>query len=131
MWYRFLADILVVLHFGFTLFVALGGLLVLGHPRLAWAHLPAAAWGATVEFTGWICPLTPWEQSLRQLGGQAGYSGGFIEHYLIPLLYPPGLTTSIQLVLGLLVLAVNGALYWAVFRRLALRRAETAEGGGA
>ena len=125
MWYRLLADLLVLAHFAFVLFVVFGGLLVLRYRRLTWLHLPAAAWGATIELTGWICPLTPWEQSLRQLGGQAGYAGGFIEHYVIPVLYPPGLTTAIQLVLGLLVLAVNGAIYWVIYRRRASRRAET------
>jgi hypothetical protein len=119
--YRLLADLLVVAHFAFVIFVVLGGLLVLRHPRLAWLHLPAAAWGATIEFTGWICPLTPWEQSLRQLGGQAGYTGGFIEHYLIPVLYPPGLTTSIQAALGLLVVAGNAAIYWVIFQQRSLQ----------
>jgi len=119
MWSRFLADLLVVAHFAFVLFVVLGGLLVLRHPRLAWVHLPAAAWGATIEFTGWICPLTPWEQSLRQLGGQSGYSGGFVEHYLLPVLYPSGLTTSIQVVLGVVVVVANLAIYGALLRRRA------------
>jgi hypothetical protein len=121
MWYRLLADLLVVAHFAFVLFVVLGGLLVLRHPRLAWLHLPAAAWGATIEFTGWICPLTPWEQKLRQLGGQAGYTGGFVEHYLLPVLYPSGLTIAIQLVLGLLVVGVNAVIYRAVLRQRAQR----------
>jgi len=119
MWYRLLADLLVLLHFAFVLFVVLGGMVVLRHPRLAWVHLPAAAWGATIEFTGWICPLTPWEQSLRRLGGQAGYAGGFVEHYLLPLLYPSGLTASRQLVLGIFVVAVNVVIYLAVLRRTA------------
>ena len=121
MWFRLLADLLVVAHFAFVIFVVLGGLLVLRHPRLAWLHLPAAAWGAAIEFTGWICPLTPWEQSLRQLGGQAGYTGGFVEHYLLPVLYPSGLTISIQLVLGLLVVGVNALVYRAVLHRRAQR----------
>ena len=111
MWYRLLADLLVLAHLAFVLFVVLGGLLVLRHPRLAWVHLPAAAWGAIIEFTGWICPLTPWEQALRRLGGQAGYAGGFIEHYLLPVLYPSGLTASIQLVLGIFVVAINVAIF--------------------
>jgi hypothetical protein len=116
MWYRLFADLLVLVHFAFVLFVVLGGLLVLRHPRLAWVHLPAAAWGATTEFTGWICPLTPWEQSLRQLGGQAGYAGGFVDHYLVPVLYPSGLTASIQVVLGVVVVIANLAIYGAVLR---------------
>ena len=117
MWYRLLADLLVLLHFAFVLFVVLGGLLVLRHPRLAWAHLPAAAWGATIEFTGWICPLTPWEQSLRRLGGQAGYTGGFVEYYVLPVLYPAGLTASIQLALGVFVVLANVAIYGVVLSR--------------
>jgi uncharacterized protein DUF2784 len=125
MWYRLLADLLVLAHFGYVLFVILGGLLVLRHPRLAWLHLPAAAWGATIEFTGWICPLTPWEQSLRRLGGQAGYTGGFVEHYLVPVLYPSGLTAPIQLILGLFVVTVNAAIYAVVLRRYARQRARS------
>ena len=125
MWYRVLADLLVVAHLGYVLFVVLGGLVVLRHSRLAWVHLPAATWGATIEFTGWICPLTPWEQSLRQLGGQAGYTGGFVEHYLLPVLYPSGLTTSIQLLLGSFVVAVNAAIYGAVLRRYVQQRARS------
>jgi len=124
MWYRLLADLLVVAHCGYVLFVVLGGLLVLRHLRLAWVHLPAAAWGATIEFTGWICPLTPWEQSLRRLGGQAGYTGGFVEHYLLPVLYPVGLTASIQFVLGLLVVVANAAIYGVVWRRFLRDRAD-------
>src|SRR5512140_595474 len=105
---RLLADVIVVIHFGFVLFVVFGAILVLRTPRLAWAHLPAAAWGALIEFAGWICPLTPLEVALRRRGGNAagGYSGGFIEHYLIPVLYPGGLTRGIQVTLGVVVLAV-------------------------
>jgi hypothetical protein len=117
MWYRLLADLLVLVHFGFVLFVVLGGLLVLRHPRLAWVHFPAAAWGATIEFTGWVCPLTPWEQSLRRLGGQAGYAGGFVEHYVLPVLYPEGLTPMIQVILGAVVVVLNFAIYGAMLRR--------------
>ena len=117
MWYRLLADLLVLTHFAFVLFVLLGGLLALRFPRMAWVHLPAAAWGAAIEFAGWICPLTPWEQSLRRLGGEAGYSGGFIEHYVIPVLYPSGLTPSVQVVLGVVVVAVNLVVYGVVLRR--------------
>lgn len=109
--YRLLADLLVVLHAGFVAFVVAGGLLVLRWRRLAWVHLPVAAWGALISFTGWICPLTPWEQHLRRLGGEAGYHGSFIEHYLLPVLYPRGLTRTHQVILGLLVLLVNGAIY--------------------
>ena len=87
-------------------------------PRLALLHVPAAIWGVLIEYTGWICPLTPLENSLRVRGGEAGYSGGFIQHYIQPLLYPAGLTRSTQLVLGSVVLALNLAAYAIVFSRL-------------
>src|ERR687889_2933712 len=89
--YRALADAVLVLHLAFVLFVVLGGLLVLRWPRLAWLHLPAAIWGVLIEFAGFVCPLTPLEVGLRRLGGEAGYEGGFIEHYLTGALYPAGL----------------------------------------
>jgi hypothetical protein len=110
--HRFLADAVLVLHLAFILFVVLGGLLVLRRPKLAWLHLPAVAWGALIEFAGWICPLTPLENRLRARGGEAGYSGGFIEHYLTALIYPGGLTRNFQLLLGALVIAINVAVYW-------------------
>ncbi|HLF96250.1 MAG TPA: DUF2784 domain-containing protein [Methylococcaceae bacterium] len=116
MLYRLLADLTVVLHFAFILFVLAGGLAVLRHPRLVWLHLPAVVWGAAIEFTGWICPLTPLEQALRIKAGDAGYGGGFIEHYLIPLLYPGALTPEIQIVLGVAVICVNGAVYLVVWK---------------
>ncbi|HEX5759709.1 MAG TPA: DUF2784 domain-containing protein [Thermoanaerobaculia bacterium] len=115
--YRLAADAVLVVHAGFVLFVVLGGLLVLRWPRAAWAHLPAAAWGAAIEFLGWTCPLTPLENDLRRLGGQAGYPGGFIQHYIVALLYPGGLTPSLQVALGLFVVAVNLAVYFWVWRR--------------
>jgi hypothetical protein len=108
---RLLADLVVGIHFLFVLFVLLGGLLVLRWPRLAYVHLPAAAWGALIEFAGWICPLTPLEQSLRLKAGEQGYSGSFIEHYVLPLLYPSALTRNIQLLLGCLVLGLNLGIY--------------------
>jgi hypothetical protein len=116
--YRVLAEIVVGFHVGFVLFVVLGGLLVLRWPRLAWLHLPAAVWGALIEFAGWICPLTPLENRLRRAGGTAGYAGGFVEHYLLPVLYPVGLTRGVQYVLGAGVVLVNAAVYWWVFRRV-------------
>lgn len=115
--YDVLADVVVGLHFLFVLFVVLGGLLVLRWPRLAYVHIPAAVWGAAIEFAGWICPLTPLEQWLRRQAGEAAYSGGFIEHYILPVLYPSALTRDIQLVLGFGVLAVNLAIYAYVLRR--------------
>ncbi|MEP0546199.1 MAG: DUF2784 domain-containing protein [Rhodothermales bacterium] len=111
MLYRFLADLVVVFHLAFVLFVVVGGLLVLRRPRLAWLHVPAAAWGALIEFAGWICPLTPLENRLRRLGGEAGYTGGFVEEYLLAVLYPSGLTRTHQFVLGALVLVLNLAVY--------------------
>jgi hypothetical protein len=118
MLYRLLADCLVLVHLAFVTFVLAGGLLVLWRPSLRWIHLPAAAWGALIEFTGWICPLTPWEHALRLKAGQVAYRGGFIEHYLLPVLYPQGLTSNIQIVLGFLVIGVNVAIYAFVGYRL-------------
>jgi hypothetical protein len=117
MLYRALADLVVVLHLGFVLFVVLGGLLALRWPRAAWFHLPAALWGAGIEFVHGVCPLTPLENHLRELGGESGYSGGFVEHYLLPVLYPAGLSQSVQLALGLFVVALNVTIYAIVWRR--------------
>src|ERR1041384_3030000 len=119
MTYGDLADLIVAIHFGFLLFVVLGGLLVLRWPRLLWVHRPAAVWGVLIEFFGWICPLTPLENHLRRLGGEAGYSGGFIEHYVLPVLYPAGLTHGLQLVLGTFVVVLNVVVYTIVWRRRA------------
>jgi len=115
--YALLADLLLLAHGAFVLFVIAGGLLVLRWPRVAWAHLPAALWGAGIEFTGRICPLTPIENAWRHAAGEAAYQGGFIEHYVTAVLYPGGLTRATQLVLGVIVLAVNGWVYWTVWRR--------------
>jgi Protein of Unknown function (DUF2784) len=120
--YRALADLILALHLAFVLFVVLGGLLVLRWPRTAWLHIPAAIWGVLIEYTGWICPLTPLENSFRARGGEAGYSGGFIEHYIQPLLYPAGLTRSTQVVLGSVVLLLNLAAYAIALSRV--RRGE-------
>jgi len=108
---RLAADAVVVFHLLFIAFAVAGGALVLRWPRVAFVHLPAAAWAAYTEFSGTICPLTPLENALRQRAGGAGYAGGFVEHYVIPLIYPAGLTPSIQLGLGLLVVAVNATFY--------------------
>ena len=108
---RIAADALVLIHLAFVAFVVLGGLLVAWRARIAWLHLPAAAWGAWIEFAGAICPLTPLENHFRRLAGQTGYAGGFVEHYLIPVLYPAGLTLQSQRWLGALVLLVNLAIY--------------------
>lgn len=114
---RLVADLLTLLHAGFVLFVVLGGLLVLRWPRAAWVHLPAAAWGTWVEWAGRVCPLTPLENHFRRLAGQTGYAGGFVEHYVIPVLYPAGLTRNLQWVLGGLVVAINLAVYGVAWRR--------------
>ncbi len=117
MWYRLGADLVVLLHLAFVLFVIAGGLLMLKWQWIRWAHLPAAAWGAMVEFTGWICPLTPLENSLRTMAGGSAYRSDFMGHYVIPLLYPAALTRGLQILLGMTVLLVNLAIYWWVFFR--------------
>lgn len=115
--YVFLADAVVVTHVGFVLFVLLGGLLVLRWPRLGWVHLPAAAWGVWIEASGWVCPLTPLENWLRRRGGGDGYTSGFVEHYVVPLLYPAALTRELQWVLAAVVVLVNMAVYALVLYR--------------
>ncbi len=107
MTWRILADAVLVLHFAFIAFALLGGLLVWRWPRLAWLHLPAAAWAAGIAFFGGICPLTPLENRLRAAGGEMGYGGGFIESQLEALIYPGWLTREIQVGLGAIVLAIN------------------------
>jgi hypothetical protein len=114
--YRLLADAVVIVHALFVVFVVAGGLLALRWPRVLWIHLPAAIWGALIEFAGWICPLTPLENALRRRGGEAGYAGGFVEHYVLPVLYPAALTRTTQLVLGALVIVVNVLVYGIVIR---------------
>ncbi|MCY3600679.1 MAG: DUF2784 domain-containing protein [Gemmatimonadetes bacterium] len=121
MLYRVLADLVLVVHFLFIAFVVAGGFAAVRWPRLAWAHIPCFAWGALIEFAGWICPLTPLENDLRVASGQAGYSGGFIEHYLLPVIYPGALTREIQVWLGLSVLALNAVAYAWLLRRLRRR----------
>lgn len=115
--YRWLADAVVVLHLGFVVFVVLGGFLLRRWPKLIYAHLPAAVWGVLIEFAGWTCPLTPLENSFRARGGEAGYAGGFVDHYIIPVLYPAGLSRNIQWVLGVLALGVNVLAYILFMRR--------------
>jgi hypothetical protein len=112
-----LADGVVVLHFAFVLFVALGGLLVAKWNKVAYLHLPAAIWGVMIEFSGWICPLTPLENGLRCAAGDGGYSGTFIEQYILPILYPSGLTRELQIIIGIAVMAVNGLIYTLLFIR--------------
>lgn len=120
--YRLLADLVVVFHLLFILFGLFGGLLGLWRTWMLFLHLPALVWIALIEFTGWICPLTPLENQLRIAGGDAGYHGGFIEHYLIPIIYPPGLTPQIQIILGLVAIGINIAIYAFVLSRWASRK---------
>ena len=121
MLYRLLADLVLVVHLLFIAFVVAGGFAAVRWPRLAWAHVPCFAWGALIEFAGRICPLTPLEVRLRIASGQAGYSGGFIERYLLPIIYPGALNREIQIWLGLSVLALNAVAYAWLLRRLRRR----------
>jgi hypothetical protein len=110
-----MADLIVVIHLVFILFVVAGGLLVLWRRKIIWVHIPAVIWGVVIELTGWICPLTPLENYFRIKAGGVGYSSGFVENYIIPIVYPIGLTRGIQLALGLVVIAINILVYWRIF----------------
>lgn len=112
-----LADLVVLFHAAFIVFVAAGGLLVWHRPRLAWLHLPAVAWGAGIELSGGICPLTPLENWLRAAAGEAGYAGDFVGRYLLPLIYPADLTREMQVLLGIGVLALNVGVYGVLLLR--------------
>ena len=125
--YHFLADIIVLLHFAFIIFTLFGGILSIWWQKVIWLHIPAVLWSALTEFAGWICPLTFLEYWLRVRGGQKAYSGGFIEHYILPILYPYGLTREIQIVLGVIVIAFNLLIYFYVLMvRKKRRRKEKA-----
>jgi len=114
---RILADLVVLIHFGFILFVIFGGLLAIRRRWILFLHLPAAIWGALIEFRGWLCPLTIVEWTLRQADGSATYDRGFIEHYLVPIVYPDRLTPGLQASLGMAVLFINGVVYgWLLWR---------------
>jgi hypothetical protein len=122
MGYRLAADAVLVIHLVFIVFVVFGALLCLWRAAIAFVHLPAAAWGAFVELTGRVCPLTVWENDLRRLAGGAGYTSSFVDHHLLPLVYPAGLTTDLQTWLGAAVIAINAALYgWVLYRHRAAR----------
>ena len=111
-----LADAVLLLHLTFVLFVLFGGLLALKWEKAPWLHLPAAAWGVFVEFSGWVCPLTPLEIRLREQGGASSYADDFIGHYLQALLYPESLNRNTQLIFGTVALLVNGAIYFWLWR---------------
>lgn len=121
MLYRLFADTLVVIHLTFITFVVVGGFLAWRWRWLAWIHVPVALWGALIELlesARWaICPLTPLEVYFRRLAGGEGYEGGFIEHYLIPIVHPAGVTPAVQVILGISVLIINGFAYAVYFRR--------------
>lgn len=121
------ANFLMIVHLMFILFVIMGGLLLFWRPRTAFIHLPSLAWGVIIELNNWICPLTPLEQGLRRAAGEEGYSGGFIDHYIIPLIYPEGLTPEIQQMLGFSVLLLNVIIYgaWLLKRNIARKRVLT------
>lgn len=122
MWYGFAADTLVLFHFGFIVFVVLGGLLVLWRFWVAWLHIPAVVWGALSEFKQLICPLTPLENDLRLAAAGLGYSESFVEHYLVPVVYPSGVATTIHVMLGVAVVVINAAIYAIVAARRLGRR---------
>ena len=122
MFSHFAANAVVVFHLGFILFAIFGGWLVLWRMRWAWLHLPAWAWGVWIELSHGICPLTPLENHFRALAGEAGYSGGFIDHYLIPLIYPAGLEPADQVALAAILLIMNAALYAGAILRLRRQR---------
>ena len=117
MLYNFLADLVVVFHSLFVLFVLLGGFLLLWRSSVAWYHLPAVFWAAWLEFSGWVCPLTPLENLLREKGGIEGYNVGFVEHYIEPVLYPASLDRQMQINLGIIVILINIGIYLAVWIR--------------
>lgn len=126
---RFGADALVIVHLAFVAFVVAGGFLAIRWPRIAWLHVPAALWGTWAEFTATVCPLTPLENALRRRAGESGYEGGFVEHYLIALLYPAGLTPAHQRWLGAVVVAANLVAYALAIRRARQRSHATTRTG--
>ena len=115
--YRVLADALVVIHLIFVLFALLGGLLILKWKKVIWGHVPAVLWAVWIEWQGWICPLTPLENWLRGQAGEGWYQQGFIDHYIVPVLYPIGLTREWQIVFGAIVFVLNLMIYsWVWYR---------------
>ena len=122
MLYRILADLVVLVHLAFILFAVFGGILVPSWKRCVWVHLPAVLWAALIEFMGWVCPLTPLENWLRENGGGSGYRADFVEHHILPILYPDSLTRPSQVALGIFVLGINLGVYgWVVRRWMRMR----------
>lgn len=111
MFFPLLADFVLIIHALFIVFVIFGGVLALWSHWVIWIHLPCAVWGMLIEFRGWVCPLTYLENDLRKAAGASGYSSGFIEHHLMPIIYPPGLTQEIQILLGISVVIINLVIY--------------------
>ncbi len=124
MTYLIFAESILLIHFVFIIFAVLGGIFVLKWKKIAWLHLPTVIWATLIEFTGWICPLTPLENWLRFQGGESGYSSGFIEYYIHPLLYPEMLTRNWQLLLGTLLLGLNLFIYLRAFYRRSKNRVQ-------
>jgi len=114
--YVFAADLVVLLHFLFIVFVIAGGLLALKWRWVTWLHIPAAIWSAFIEFSGWVCPLTPLENVLRRAGEGGGYTTSFIGHYLVPIIYPAGLTRETQFIMGVAVILINVMIYYRIYR---------------
>ncbi len=111
------ADIVILIHFSFILFVIFGGFLVMKWPKFIWLHIPAMIWGILIEFYGWICPLTILENDLRRTEDGGVYTGGFIEYYLLPVIYPAGLTREIQIIMGFAVIIINLLVYFLIFKK--------------
>ena len=128
MFIRIAADVVLILHLVFIAFVVMGGLLVLRYRWIVYVHIPAAIWGAFVEISGRICPLTTWENSLRRSAGESGYAESFVEHYLMPIIYPAGLTRNVQFAIAGIVVAANIVIYgWLLYRRCRSRVVERAD----
>lgn len=119
--YRFFADFTAIIHLLFIFFVLFGGFFVLRHPRLAWAHIPATLWGGSMEIGGWVCPLTYLENYFRHLCLQAGYGASFVDHYILPIIYPAlwfgDFPRGGFVVIGMVVLGLNMGVYWFVWKR--------------
>lgn len=128
--YHLAAELLLLVHLAFVVTVVLGGLAWLKWRRAPLVHLPVAVWGVLVEATGWLCPLTTWENQLLRAAGESGYQGGFIDHYLLAVLYPDGLTRDVQWLLAAAVLILNALIYTAIWRWRARRWVRTGDDAG-